>query len=153
LHDSGVSKGYGYEPGIDDYYLDDCYRLDRVGYGDSSPMRASGSPVGPITNRTVRTKFYGATRSTAVPLPDIDWDFTIDLQSYQQPWSFGRQAGWHDCYPAYELYVSRRASGPHTTVYQYAPPRRDWLYLLGCLSSFLPQYPQVQVTPYADVIR
>jgi hypothetical protein len=153
LHDSGISKGYGLEPGIDDENLYDCFRLHIKGYGDASPMRASGSAVGAITNRTVRTRFYGATRSTAAPLPDIDWDFTVDLQSYRQPWSFGRQPGWHDCYPAYELYISRSASGPHTTVYQYAPPRRDWLYLLGCLSGFSPEYSQVQVTPYSDVIR
>jgi hypothetical protein len=151
-HDPGVSKGYGVDPGIDDDYLDDCYRLDRRAVGNASQMRASGDPVGPITNRTVRTRFFGYVNSTGAPIPAIDWDFTTDLQTYQQPWSFGRQPGWHDCYPAYEIYISRRGSGPHTEVYRYAPDRRDWGYLLGCLGQ-APGFPPVSLGFHAGVIQ
>jgi hypothetical protein len=152
-HRTGVTKGYGFDPGIDDYYLNDCYRLDRVGYGDPSWMRASGSPVGPITNRTVRARLYGAAYSTGAPLPGIDYDFTVDIQAYPgYPQIFARHPGVHDCYPAYEIYIRRRRDGPATTVYQYAPPRRDWAYLIGCLETYNPYYPRVQVGTHADVI-
>lgn len=86
-------------------------------------------------------------------MPGIDYDFTVDIQAYPgYPPSFGRHPGVHDCYPAYEIYIRRRRDGPATTVYQYAPPRRDWAYLIGCLETYNPYYPRVQVGAHVQVI-
>lgn len=113
---------------LQDTVLHDCYELDNVVQESwyDQQLAVTGLSPGVVT-----ANMYGSGSDLAAITgslsPSIDYNFTITLNSNQNQ---ATVAYTHDCYPAYELYVS------NTLIYGRLPPVNSPTYLSFCLAGF-----------------
>lgn len=96
----------------DDGTLGDCTLLHDTGTASTGDMEIEVTRLGP--DRVQVHLFGGAGNPLVFGAPDIDWDFTIEIDTSQDPpqWTL---TGSHDGFPAYEIYINGQ------TIYTYSP--------------------------------
>ena len=93
---------YTLVPGADDAVLDDCHFLQETGRASTEGMHIDVTREG---DHKVRAHLYGGAGNPLLPSPDIDWDFTITIDSSGQQTTWALQ-GKHDGFPGYEIYIN-----------------------------------------------
>jgi hypothetical protein len=121
----GVSREYVYPSGVDanghlldDYpFLYDCYKLDKIGIGDTSHLYWEYSHNPAIPSSTAH--FFGG---MALPeemtwAPENNFDITVEITASDPYHPRYRITADHDCWPAHEVYI-----GPYRVTNYPDPP-------------------------------